>query len=48
MGKFSENPIAGGLANLPEHKQPAMLESYAKFYGVEDDKKVAKLSYSKL
>ena len=37
MGKISNNPITGSLPNLPEHKQPAMLESYAKFYGVEDD-----------
>jgi len=25
-----------------------MVESYAKFYGVEEDAKVAKLSYNKL
>ena len=38
----------GGLPDLPEHKQKAMIESYANFYGVEDDPKVSKLSYNKL
>jgi len=40
--------VAGGLNNLPEHKQKAMMESYAAFYGAEDDPKVSKLSYNKL
>ena len=38
----------GGLPDLPEHKQKAMIESYANFYGVDDDPKVNKLSYNKL
>ena len=42
------NPITGGLNELAEHKQKPMMESYAKFYGCEDDKKVTKLSYTKL
>ena len=45
------NPIVastGGLNELPEHKQKPMMESYAKFYGVEEDAKVQKLSYTKL
>lgn len=33
---------------MPEHKQKAMMESYAAFYGTEDDPKVSKLSYNKL
>lgn len=44
----SSNPITGGLNDLPEHKQKPMMESYAKFYGYEDDPKTAKLSYNKL
>ena len=45
---ISSNPITGGLKDLPEHKQKPMMESYAKFYGVEGDAKVNKLSYNKL
>jgi hypothetical protein len=45
---ISNNPITGGLADIPEHKQKPMMESYAKFYGVEGDAKVNKLSYNKL
>ena len=45
---ISNNPITGGLNDLPEHKQKAMMDSFAKFYGVEDDRKVSKLNYSKL
>jgi len=48
MGIKSHNPISGGLNDLPEHKQKPMMESYAKFYGVEDDAKMTKLNYSKL
>lgn len=40
--------VTGGLNNIPEHKQKEMMESYAKFYGVENDPKVAKLTYNKL
>jgi len=41
--------VAGALGNLPEHKQKAMMESYAAFYGADDnDPKVNKLSYNKL
>ena len=45
---ISSKPVAGGLGELPEHKQKPMMESYAKFYGCEEDAKVAKLSYNKL
>ncbi len=49
MGITSQTEnVPGGLANLPEHKQKAMMESYAAFYGAEDDPKVSKLSYNKL
>ncbi len=49
MGITSQTDnVPGGLANLPEHKQKAMMESYAAFYGAEDDPKVSKLSYNKL
>ena len=44
----AQNNVAGGLSNLPEHMQKAMMESYAAFYGTEDDPKVSKLSYNKL
>ena len=44
----ANKPIAGGLNELPEHKQKPMMESYAKFYGCEEDAKVQKLSYTKL
>lgn len=40
--------VAGALQNIPEHKQKAMMESYAAFYGAENDPKVNKLSYNKL
>lgn len=49
MGITSQTEkVAGGLDNLPEHKQKAMMESYAAFYGVDGDPKVSKLSYNKL
>lgn len=44
----ANNPITGGLNDIPEHKQKTMMESYAKFYGCEDDAGVKKLNYSKL
>ena len=47
----ANNPIVAnnaGLGDMPEHKQKPMMESYAKFYGCEDDAAVKKLSYSKL
>lgn len=45
----AQAPVAtGGMPDLPEHKQKAMMESYAKFYGEDDNPKVAKLSYNKL
>ena len=41
--------VAGGLKELPEHKQKDMMNSYKAFYGVdENDHKTSKLSYSKL
>ena len=50
MGIQSETqPVAGGLKDLPEHKQKDMMNSYKAFYGVDDsDNKVSKLSYNKL
>ena len=49
MGISDSAPAAkGGMPDLPEHKQRAMMESYANFYGVEGDPKVSKLSYNKL
>ena len=49
MGITGGNTKAtGGLGELAEHKQKPMMESYAKFYGCEDDKKVSKLNYTKL
>ena len=50
MGIQSEaQPVAGGLKDLPEHKQKDMMNSYKAFYGVDDsDNKVSKLSYNKL
>ena len=39
----ANNPITGGLNDIPEHKQKQLMDSYAKFYGVENDKNVAKL-----
>ena len=43
-----QNQGASGLQDIPEHKQKAMMESYAKFYGADEDPKVNKLSYNKL
>ena len=42
---ISAGPVTatGGFADIPEHKQKPLMESYAKFYGAEDDKNVAKL-----
>ena len=48
MGITNTDPKVGGLSQLPEHKQKAMVDSYAAFYGCEDDKKVSKLTYNKL
>lgn len=49
MGIAASQPAnASGVPNIPEHKQKAMMESYAQFYGVEGDPKVSKLSYNKL
>ena len=36
------------MQDIPEHKQKAMMESYANFYGYDDDSKLKKLSYTKL
>lgn len=47
-GGSKNNPITGGMGDLAEHKQKPMMESYAKFYGVEGDAKVNKLNYTKL
>jgi len=47
-GGNTNNRATGGLGELAEHKQKPMMESYAKFYGCEDDKKVNKLNYTKL
>jgi len=44
----SAKPITGGLGAIPEHKQKAMMDSYANFYGIDEDRKVAKLTYTKL
>ena len=49
MGLEPSQSVAGGLKELPEHKQKEMMGSYAAFYGVDDgDAKVSKLSYNKL
>ena len=51
MDIIKEDELAskvGGLAMIPEHKQKSMMESYAKFYGVDGDGKIAKISYNKL
>ena len=40
--------VAGGIPDMPEHKQKGFVESYANFYGVGDDPKANKLSFNKL
>ena len=40
MGMPQAQAPVGGLVDIPEHKQKAMMESYAAFYGVDDTKKV--------
>lgn len=40
--------MPGALKEIPEHKQKEMMESYKAFYGVENDPKIAKITYNKL